>query len=363
MQIRDWSENRLSGKRGKMATYLYVAVSGEEKISIFILDPETGQLTLQRDVAVSGAVGPLTVDPESRFLYAGIRSTCEMASLRIDQRTGDLMLMGTVPLDADPCFIATDRRGNFLLSSYYGAGAVAVHPILPDGAVGARPSQWLQTAANAHSIQTDPNNRFAFVPHIAGPNLILQFEFDEQTGTLKPNAVPQVVPEDRAGPRHFCFHPGLPVVYFVNEQGSSVTAYCFDSGTGTLEAFQTVSTLPADYAGENTCAQMHVTPTGEFLYASNRGHDSIAGFAITPVTGELRSIGQQPTEEMPRAFGLDPGGRFLFVGGLVSGKLASYRVNGQTGALEPLETIAVGQRPMWVLVLGLEGEGGNIANR
>jgi 6-phosphogluconolactonase len=143
------------------------------------------------------------------------------------------------------------------------------------------------------------------------------------------------------------------VAYFVNEQGCSVTAYHFDPSTGTLAPFQTLSTLPQGFSAENTCAQIHITPSGGFLYASNRGHDSIAGFAIDPSSGRLRAIGQQPTEPMPRAFSVDPDGDFLFASGLVSGQLASYRIDRSNGTLQPLERYRVGERPMWVHLVRL----------
>lgn len=333
-----------------MPYYVYVSLAGENKLSIYGMDPGTGKLRFREDVALSGGPGPLAVDPGRRFLYAGIRSTQEISSFRIDRNSGSLSLIGTISLEANPCYFTTDRKGRFLLSAYYGAGRVAVHPIGEDGAASTPPVEWLATAENAHSIQTDPSNRFAFVPHIAGPNVIFQFEFDENTGSLKPNRVPKVVPEERVGPRHFCFHPHKEIIYFANEQGCSVTAYRFDPLAGTLAPFQTVSTLPEGFDGENTCAQIRITPSGRFLYAPNRGHDSIACFSVDAGTGEVTAIGQQPTEEVPRAFNLDPEGKFLLSAGLVSGKLTSYRIDSQTGALRPLERHAVGEQPMWILV-------------
>ncbi|MFQ6039964.1 MAG: lactonase family protein [Candidatus Poribacteria bacterium] len=334
-----------------MEYQVYISIAGENKISTFKMNPDTGKLIFQGDIAVSGGPGPLAVDPERRFLYVGIRSTRQISSFRINHSTGDLLLIGTVSLDADPCYIATDRRGNFLLSAYYGAGKAAVHSIGRDGAVSSPAIEWLSTAEHAHCIQTDPSNKFAFVPHTVEPNVIFQFNFDENTGALTPNDIPQVRPEEKLGPRHFCFHPNRDILYFSNEQGSSVTAYNFDPSAGTLTAFQTISTLPENYAGENTCAQIHITPSGKFLYVSNRGHDSIAGFSTDDATGELSSLGQQPTEPTPRAFTIDPAGNFLFAGGQGSGRLASYRVNNQTGELEPLETYTVGRNPMWILVV------------
>lgn len=336
-----------------MPQYLYTALAGENKISIFSMDPDTGHLEFKQDVQLGGSPGPLAVAPEQNFMYAGIRSTREISSFRIDQRTGSLSMIGTVSLESDPCFMTTDRSGRFLLSAYYGAGRVSVHPISANGAASAPPVEWRATADKAHCIQLDSSNRFAFVPHVMTANVIFQFRFDESTGKLVPGDVPRAIPPEGVGPRHFCFHPDQDFAYFDNEQGSSVTAYRFDPSAGTLTPFQTVSTLPVDFDGSNSCAQIHIAPSGDFLYASNRGHDSIAIFAIDGTTGELAAIGQQPTLETPRAFNLDPAGRFLFVGGLVSGELASYRIDTRTGTLEPLETYTVGEQPMWVLVLRL----------
>jgi 6-phosphogluconolactonase len=334
-----------------MKYHVYTSIAGENKISIFKMNPDTGKLLSQGDVAVSGGPGPLAVDPLRRFLYAGIRTTREISSFRIDHGTGDLSLIGTISLDSDPCYIITDRKGKFLLSAYYGAGKVAVHPIGEDGTVGNSPIEWISTAEHAHCIQTDASNKFAFVPHTVEPNCIFQFKFDENTGKLTPNDIPRVIPEKKVGPRHFCFHPGKDIVYVSNEQGSSVTAYNFDQSAGTLTAFQTISTLPDDCDKENTCAQIHITPSGKFLYVSNRGHDSIAGFSINNATGQLVSLGQQPTEATPRAFTIDVTGNFLFAAGQASGRLASYRIDAQTGALKPLGTYTIGKNPMWVLVV------------
>ena len=197
-------------------------------------------------------------------------------------------------------------------------------------------------------METDASNRFAFVPHVGEANAIFQFRFDEDTGRLTPNAPARVAGGAGQGPRHLAFHPKKKIVYADNEQGSSVTAYRFDSEVGLLEPFQSLSTLPEDFTGENSTAQIHIHPEGRFLYVSNRGHDSIACFATDPRTGALTSLGQQPTEKTPRAFNLDPQGRFLFAAGLDSGRLAVYRI-GLDGMLEPIDISDLGHGPMWVL--------------
>jgi len=234
---------------------------------------------------------------------------------------------------------------------------VSVHAIGDDGGVVDPPIERRETARGAHSIQTDPSNRFAFVPHIAGrgPNEIWQFRFDEQTGHLTPNSPPKVLPDQLLGPRHFCFHPSKDLLYCSNEQGCSVTAYRFDSVAGTLTALQTVSTLPDGYTGQNSCSQIQIDPSGKFLYAPNRGHNSIAGFAGDAATGLLRSIGQAASEPVPRACSLDPEGKFLYAAGLESGRLAAYRIDPDTGMLQPLTTYPIGKRPMWVMIIKLPG--------
>lgn len=333
-----------------MANYLYVALAGEDKLLIFDQDPVQGRLMNRREVVTPGGPGPLAVDPRQRFLYAGLRGSRQIATFHIDAGSGGLEPIGSVSLDADPCYLATDGSGRYLLAAYYGAGQATVHAIGVDGAV-AQQTSANPTAEHAHCIQTDRSNRFAFVPHTLAPNVIFQFRFDEKTGALSPNTPPTVSGEAGAGPRHYVFHPMQDWVYVSNENGSSVTAYRFDPDRGTLSAFQTLSTLPAAWEGKNTCAQIHVHPSGRYLYVSNRGHDSIACFAVDEDTGELTELGQRSTEPVPRVFGLDPGGKFLYVAGQASGRLAAYRIDPETGLLDPHQVYAAGERPMWVKVL------------
>jgi 6-phosphogluconolactonase len=346
-----------------MPHILYVCLQDEDKIAVFDLDAATGGLTPTAPVPVSGGPSWLAISADRRLLYVGQRNQPAISSFRIDHRTGGLTELGRVATEHAPTYMAPDRTGRYLLSAYYQGGAVAVHRLGPDGAVGAAPAASLATATGAHAIGTDRSNRFAFVPHIArlndnvlepprdnpGPNIIFQFRFDAGSGQLTANSPPDVRPAERVGPRHLCFHPSLDLVYFSNEQGCSVSAYRLDPANGTLSPAQTISTLPAGYTARNTCSQIHLTPSGQYLYVGNRGHNSIASFAVDPSSGQLRSVGQASTEAVPSAFGLDPEGRFVFAAGTATGRLASYRINNETGALTPLATYAVGQRPSAVL--------------
>jgi 6-phosphogluconolactonase len=350
-----------------MPYVLYVCLQDEDKIVAFALDPATGRLTRQAEAAAPGGPSVLAISGDRQVLYAGHRTQPALSSYRIEPGAGGLMQLGTAPQAHAPTFLAPDRTGKYMLIAYYQGGYAAVHPIGADGAVGATAADHHDTANGAHAIATDPSNRYAFVPHIArlndnvleppkdnpGPNFIAQFRFDAQTGRLSPNSPFHVEPAEKLGPRHYCFHPSLDVVYFSNEQGCSVTAYKLDRANGTLSAAQTITTLPAGHTGRNTCSQIHLTPSGRFLYVGNRGHNSIAGFAVDPATGQLTSAGHVPTEPVPSAFALDPEGHFLFAAGTASNRLASYRINGETGALTPLETDVVGQRPAAVLAARL----------
>src|SRR6266403_4668337 len=345
---------------------LYVCLQDEDKIAAFAIDADTGRLTRQAEAVVSGGPSVLAQSPDRHVLYVGHRAQPAISSFRIDQNTGALTPQATVSAEHAPTFLATDRAGRFLLSAYYQGGYVAVHPLIADGAVGAAALDRQMTATGAHAISTDRSNRYAFVPHIArlndnvleppkenpGPNVIFQFRFDAQTGRLTANSPARVEPAERLGPRHYCFHPALDVAYFSNEQGCSVTAYRLDPATGALSAVQTISTLPEGYTARNTCSQIHRTPSGQFLYVGNRGHNSIAGFAVD-ASGHLTAVGHVSAEAVPSAFGLDPAGRFLFAAGTASGRLASYRINNETGALTPLATYAAGERPQAVLATRL----------
>jgi 6-phosphogluconolactonase len=347
-----------------MSDSLYVCLQDEDKIVAFTMDADTGRLTPRTEVPAAGGPSVLAISPDRRVLYAGHRNVPAISSFRIDQSGDRLTLLGMVAPSHAPTFLAPDRAGAYLLSAYYQGGFAGVHRIAADGSVEHEPVAWLATATGAHAIQTDPSNKFAFVPHIArlndnvlepqrdnpGPNMIAQFRFDPDTGKLTANAPFRVEPAERTGPRHYCFHPSQNLVFFSNEQGCGVTSFRLDTAAGTLSAEQTVSSLPDGYSGRNTCSQIHLTPSGRFLYVANRGHNSIAGFIVDPASGRLAPIGHESTEAVPGAFTLDPAGKFLFAAGTVSGRLAAYRIDQETGELTPLATYQVGRRPAAVLI-------------
>ena len=165
-----------------------------------------------------------------------------------------------------------------------------------------------------------------------------------------------VEPEEFLGPRHFCFHPSLDVLYFSNEQGCSVSGYRLDTANGTLSLFQTITTLPPEgFAERNTCSQIQVSGSGRFLYAPNRGHDSIACYTVDTGTGELASNGIVASEARPNALCLGPGDRYIYSAGQDSGQMAIFRVDQDSGALTRAETVPLGSGPCWISITELPG--------
>ena len=350
-----------------MADVLYVGLQDDDKIVTFDIDAGAGKLVPRAETPAAGAPSVFAVRPDRRVLYVGYRGTPGIESCRIDSVSGALTSLGRVATEHPPTYLAADRAGKYLLSAYYQGAYAAVHPLGNDGAVSGPALDRQNTAPGAHAILTDPSNRFAFVPHIArqndnvleppknipGPNFIAQFRFDPATGRLHPNAPFKVEPREPIGPRHYCFHPTLAIAYFSDEQGCSVTAYRVDRASGTLSAVETIPSLPAGVTVRNTCSQIHLTPSARFLYVGNRGHNSIAGFAVDRATGRLTPAGHASTEAVPTAFGLDSTGTFLFAAGTATGRVASYRIDGETGGLAPMEIYTVGRRPAAVRAVPL----------
>ncbi|WP_020475556.1 lactonase family protein [Zavarzinella formosa] len=334
---------------GRAKDFVYVALADEKKIAVYARDIKDGKLTFVADAKCDGEPAALITDPAKKFLFASIRAEGKLSSFRIDQATGKLTPLSTVDAGADPAHISTDKEGKFLFCAYYVAARVTVNAIDKDGMLSKEPLQSIPTADKAHSIHLDPSNKFALVGH-TGSNSIFQFNFDPATGKLTPNKMPKLSTPPMSGPRHFVFHPNGTTVYFDNEQDASVTVYKLEKSTGTLAPLQTITTLPKDYKGMKSTAEIRIHPSGKFLYVANRVHDSIASFKIGEDT-LLTPVGQTPTENNPRSFDIDPDGKFLYAAGESSGKLATFKIDEKTGDLTRIATQKVGTMPWWVMTV------------
>lgn len=333
---------------GRAATYVYVSKPTEQQIQIYRLDPSDGSLKATATIDTQGTPGALSVDLERRHFFASLRSTNSVASYRIDAE-GGLVNLGSAQLEtgANAAYLRADRTGNWLISASYSGGKVVTQG-LADGLIGGT-VQTIDTAKTAHFVSIDRSNTWVFVPHVA-PNAVFQFRFDPVAGLLTPaGQAPGGAP--KAGPRHMAWHPTLNMAYTSNESGSSITAYAFDPATG-LTPVQTLSTLPPDFAGTNSTAEVKVHPSGRFVWVSNRGHDSLAGFTID-ADGRLATLGWTPTEKTPRSFDIDASGKFAFGAGEGSGRLAVFQINDADGIMKRIDTHDVGKSLPWVLAVDL----------
>ena len=317
---------------------LLVAVSAGkyQTVLLYQLDRKTGALKQSAKYDLPGSPGSQCVSPYGKTLSVSVRSAKSVAAFRIDHRDKNLVSLGLTEIGTNAAYVATDRTGRPLLWASHGEGVVGSHAINKDGSVKNGSLSRIETARCAHAILPAPSNRFAFVPH-TGPNAVHQFHFDAKSGKLSKNNPLTARPAVGLEPRHLAFHPRLPIVYCGDEKGDSVTAYKLDRYTGQLKAFHTVSTIPAVFDGsKNTCADIEISADGKFIYASNRGHNSIAGFAVDANTGKLNRIGQFDTGETPRSFNLGPNDNWLIAAGQRSHDLHIYERNAKSGKLAKL---------------------------
>jgi len=329
-----------------MPTFVYVA-QDDDRIAIFRLDRDTGNLSPAGRVAAGRHPSFLAFAPSKRFVYAVNELSNEVASFAIDPATGALSFLNRVPSGGvEPAFLSLDAGGRWLFAANYRTGPVVVFRIAQGGRIGAL-TESRATGVHPHAILLDPGNQFALVPNI-GSDTLSVLRFDRENGTLE-LAHADVATRPKAEPRHLAWHPEKPFVYVIEEAGSEVEAYSKDPESGALTSIGCFPTLPpgADPAG-NTGSDIHLSSSGKFLYGSNRGHDSIVIYAVEN-DGALTLVGHASTHgKTPRNFGLDPTGAFLFVANKDSGTVARFRIDSGTGALRHVGTTETGASPYWV---------------
>jgi 6-phosphogluconolactonase len=338
-------------------------------IYAYRFDAASGELTSLGLAAETTNPSFLAIDLSRRYLYAvnevsqykgassgsisafavGHESSTDHHShdrRRSGRLSGKLSLLNEVPSGgADPCYIAFDKTGKYVLVANYTGGSVAVFPVAIDGRAGSA-SAFMQHSGSgvdterqkgphAHWIETTSDNRFAIASDL-GLDELLIYRFDSKTGSLSAHNPPYTKLDPGAGPRHVAFHPNGKFVYSVNELNSTITQFSFDASKGELSKGKSVSTLPARFTATNTTAEIEIHPNGKFLYVSNRGADSIAAFAIDHRTGALTLVDYFPTlGKEPRSFEIDSAGKFLLVANQNSDAIAVFRIEPNTGRLTP----------------------------
>ncbi len=310
----------------RAATFVYVGNAETNEIYVLQLDRRNGDLAIVEKVPIPGIEKPgistpMSVSPDRRFLYVGTRGEPKVAAgFAIDPSSGKLKHVASGPLADSLAYIAVDRTGRFLLGASYPGHKVA--------------------------------NRHVLVPTL-GNDRVNQFTFDAATGKLAPTNSPAAEVKPKAGPRHFVYHPGGKLVYVIGELDGAVYVFDYDAATGDLTQKQSVSALPPDFQGKPSAADLHVTPDGKFLYASERTSSTLAGFRVDPAKGTLTPIGSVPTEKQPRGFAIDTSGRHLLAVGQLSHGLSSYAIDPATGKLTKLKEYPMGKNPNWIEIIDL----------
>jgi 6-phosphogluconolactonase len=322
-------------------------------IYTFRFQPATGKLTAVSLAAETPSPAFLAVHPNQKFLYAanehdgpdvaGKNST--VSAYAVDPKTGTLTFLNKVSSGGEgPAHIAVDKTGKALLAANYRSGSLALLPIQADGrlgeatgfaqhrGIGPKPRA---EGPHAHGAAFSADNRFALVAD-RGLDQVLIYRIDWSKGTIAPNVPPVFDATPGAGPRHLFFHPNGKILYELNEPGSTVTVLAYDAAGGTVKKIQEITTLPQGFTGTSATAQLQTDRAGKFLYASNRGADSIAVFAIDPAKGTLTPVEHVSTQgKTPRDFSLDPTGGYLFAANQNSDTIVLFRVDAKTGRLTP----------------------------
>jgi 6-phosphogluconolactonase len=335
-------------------------------IHAFRFDAATGRL-ISMGLGTE-AVNPtfVTASADGRFLYATKevarhqgKNSGSVKAFAIDRRTGKLRFLNEVASGGTiPCYVRLDNRGRYAMVANYGSGSVTVIEVRRDGRLGKMTAfdQYAGSSVNpqrqegphAHSINVSPDNRFAIAADL-GLDKVFVYRFEQKTGALAPNTPPYATVNAGSGPRHIAFARNGRFVYVIGEMKSNITVFAYDARRGTLRKLQTVSTLPKGYKGQSDCAEVAVSPSGKFVYGSNRGHDSIAVFAADPKKGTLTAVERAPSGgKTPRHFAIDPTGSYLLVANQESDCVSVFAVDRKTGRLTPSGETATVSSPACV---------------
>jgi 6-phosphogluconolactonase len=340
------------------ATYMYVGNAATNEIVVLSLDPKSGDLKEIEKITVPGITKaggsiPMAVSPNKKFLYAGFRGEpLVAAAFAIDAKTGKLRHLGNGTLAHSMAYIATDRTGKFLLSASYPGHMVTVNPIAADGQVQAV-KQTVANLQNSHAILTDKSNKHVLAPSL-GLDQMSQFKFDAATGTLTANEPAAAKTTEKAGPRHFRFSGNEKFVYLLTELHAAIYVFPYDAKAGTLgKAVQVVNAMPPNSQLKPWAADIHLTPNGKFLYASERTTSTLSVFKVDAASGMITQIDTVATEQQPRAFEIDPTGKYLYVVGEKSDSMTSYTIDQASGRLTKLKQYPIGKNPNWIEIVAL----------
>jgi len=345
-----------------------------EGIYVYRMDQSSGAMDLVSKT--TGITNPsyLAFDFSQQFLYAvnevkmhDEQPTGTVSAFAVHPKTGKLEYLNRrLTHGTDPCHVLVDKKRQYVFVANFMSGSICVLPVLGDGSLG-QASDFVQhqgssidpvrqKGPHAHSVTLDRANRFAFVPDL-GLDKLMVYKFDPKRGKLEPNDVPWIKMKPGAGPRHVAFHPGGGFAFLINELDSTLAALSYDCRRGRFKELQIVPTLPEGFQGESACADVQVSPSGAFVYGSNRGQDGIVIYRIDQRTGRLTYVGHEPTRgKTPRNFSIDPTGRFLLAANQDTDTIVTFRINARTGKLQPTGHVTHVPTPVCVKFLLCKGK-------
>ena len=349
-------------------------VDGKAKgIYIYHLDLSSGELTYAATVAGAGTVNPsfLILGPDRSYLYAvnefykneGPNGT--ISAFAIDPLTGHLSYLNQQSTHGlAPCYASIEPQGRYCLVANYETGSLCVLPIRKDGCLGeatdtvqfsgSGPNPERQEGPHAHMVVPSPDGSFILAVDL-GTDRLMAFRLDRERGTLSPADPPWTQLPPGTGPRHLAFHPHRPFAYVINELQSTVTVCRYLQQKGTFDSLQTISTRPNDFTGQNLGGEIMIAPSGRFVYISNRGHDSLAIYAVDPKTGQLKVVGHESTQGVgPRAFIIDPSGSMLLVANQDTDTVVTFWINQDSGILQATGHVAAVPTPVCLQLARLE---------
>ena len=315
-------------------------------IYAYKFDRATGKLTPSGLAGESSNPSFLAVHPSQRYLYAVNENDTGMVSAFAIETGGKLKALNQVSSKGSgPCHLSVDRTGKWLFVANYNSGSVASYPINTAGLLGEATATFQhsgksvnpgrQSGPHAHVAAISPDNRFVWVCDL-GLDEVLSYRIDPAKGGMTPNDPPFAKVEPGSGPRHVVFRNDSKFAYVESEMAAAVTVFSYDADKGTMKQVQVISTLPEDYKGTKSGAEIALHPNSKFLYTSNRGHDSIAIFKVDAAKGTLIFTGTVPTEgKTPRDFVIDPSGNYLFAANQDSNSIVAFKIDQQTGGLTP----------------------------
>ncbi|MBK1791520.1 lactonase family protein [Persicirhabdus sediminis] len=335
--------------------WVFTSPSESKEIVRYRMDEQTGELSDRTTFATPHTPWAMATDPAGNVLYVVFRDDKKVGSYTIKEGSGVLEEMNVASIDAQLAYISIDQAGLYLFGASYKEGQITINKLGDFGDIIEEEAQQIAAPKQVHAFEIDLNNRYAYAP-TCGSNTIECFQFNTETGELKPQSTASVAVDESLAPRHLRFSPNEKFLYTSNQKGGSLSSFSYSEETGALELVDTASSLPAGFEGKNHSSDVQVTSNGKFAYVGNRGPNSIGMFQLDTESGKITATGQQDIGDVTRSFTITPDDKFMVVAGHESGELQVHAIDENSGKLSHLKNYPAGKGLMWVLTAPVKPE-------